>query len=275
VSALNSMKSIIPKILFISPNYSIWNPPRDGPTRRIHNIIFFLRKYFELLTLEQDQYKTTQNSSNKYYFNSMKEISVKPYTLGSYFADLNPSYLLTLLKIIKFEKPDLILVSQPIGVASAKILSKLFKSKTGKESKVIYSSHNVEKKYAKMVVYQNKNIPLLFKIFHIIYFSIIEYVSLISADYVFSVSHQNKKEFSNIYPIPLERIFVIQSGFNLTSGTLKVKNKNKKDRFIRIVFHGTYDAYRAFHNKEAVDIIINEISTTTKKTSNLWALLKI
>jgi glycosyltransferase involved in cell wall biosynthesis len=231
--------------------------PKAGNEIRVYHLIKQLVKENEIITLESNEYrKTNMPLPVKRYF--VNPLVVKNIHFGTFFADLNPSYVLSLCKILKSEKPELIHVSYPRGVVVAKILTKLM----SKDIIVIYEAHDVEAKRSYEITLRDRREPILKRWIAYIYSLMIEKISCKLADHIIAVSREEANEFIRRYSIKKEKISVVTTGTIISDlksyDKLKCRRKLGLNRDnIVIMFHGAYSYYP---NMEAIKLIKDYIA---------------
>ena len=231
--------------------------PGRGDSYRVFSLVFPLSKYCELILLEEKRTKISYDERYKifkrvYFYNPFHISSL---SLGSFFADLNPSYWLSMLRIIEKERPDIIQITHPIGIPSAKLIARLI----DKRIKVVYDAHNIEAEMGD--IYAHPKFSTIKRWVISKYFPLIEKISVTFTDHIISVSKLDRDQFIERYGISGEKISVIPIGTVLPEIS-KVKQKFREESKITILFHGTY-----YHppNKEAVDIILRKIAPKIKQ----------
>ncbi|MHA1832388.1 MAG: glycosyltransferase family 4 protein [Candidatus Baldrarchaeia archaeon] len=244
------------RILAVFLNGDIFHP-KAGNEIRVHNLIKQLVKEDEIITLESDEYEKTNAPL------PVKRCFVNPLVVGNtrfgtFFADLNPSYILSLCKILKSEKPELIHISYPRGIAAARILKKLM----GKDFIIVYEAQDVEAKRTYEITLRARMESILKRWVAFIYSLAIEKISCKLADHVIAVSREEANEFIRRYSIKKEKISVVPTGTlisNLESyDRLRCRRKLGLDGDnIVIMFHGTYSYYP---NREAIKLIKDYIA---------------
>lgn len=238
------------KILTVFSHGNIF-APKGGNETRVNHIINQLSKKNAILTLESEEYENEVNVAfvgERYFFNPF---ILKNIHFGIFFADLNPSYILILHKIIKEKKPDIVHISYPQGLSIAKILTKLNKKW---HYIIVYEAHDVEAKRFYQVTLKDQDISIIKRWVIFIYGSIIERISCRLANHIITVSDEDRGEFIRRYSIDRKKITVIPIG--TTNPNLKSYNKIEckeklglnEDKTI-ILFHGVYNYYP---NKEGI-----------------------
>lgn len=175
---------------------------------------------------------------------------------GGLFLDLNPTYHAILVKNTKLNGGNVsIVLTGPLGIAGAFITSVL---SGGKNIQIVYDAHNVEKERLAQKSIAKSKLSAPFFVTKVI-FLVSEFLATKLADYILSVSWEDKRKFMELYRVPPERIVVVPS--NISSAPLvdrlTVPKLRKKLGRPVCVFHGTYNY---LPNKEAVDTIIREIA---------------
>ncbi len=232
--------------------------PKAGNESRMQNVVKQLSKKNKIFTLESTEYKNELNTSfveKRYFFNPF---ILKNIHFGTFFADLNPSYIFKLYKIIKENKPDMIHISYPQGLFVAKVLTKFNKI----SPYIVYEAHDVEAKRLNDVVLTEQDVQAIKRWVSYLYGSMIERISCKLVDHIITVSEKDKDEFIKRYSLDKNKITVIPTGTvnpdlkNYNKINCKKKLGVTEDKAI-ILFHGVYDYYP---NKEAVKLITKYIA---------------
>lgn len=247
-------------ILIISPHTKVKlkTAPTEGVESRISTIAKTLLNKSDIIIIEPSDLKEANEQSYKrHYFYAFNFIKIKNMRLGSYFLSLNPFYQLTLFRVLKKYKPSIVLISQPWGsfftwVAVRKIFNY--------NSKLVHDSHNVEGKYAKIIM-KDKSIPKVIKLFYAFTITWIERMALSYSDLTLAISQDNKNVFVNEYRVPPEKIRALPPIVNMKTTSNKNKLRKPKGQ-IWAVFHGIY---RTVQNREAIDLILNKIAPQCSK----------
>ena len=244
------------KVLVVFLNGNIFKP-KAGNETRIYHIVRQLCKYNEVITLESSVYKKEVCNlpvKARYFVNP---IVIKGIRFGTFFAALNPSYILTLLKVLRKERPELLHVSYPFAVFITKALTKILH-----KGIVVYEAHDVEVKRSREVILKDPSFSFLKKWISYVYTYITEKLACMFADYIITVSREDADYFIKHFSVKKEKISVISTGTLVMD--LEKYNKTKcreklglsKDSII-IVFHG---AYKYYPNAEAIKLITNYIA---------------
>lgn len=256
------------KILMTS-NHGNTFCPKEGADIRKNRLTLALAKENDVVVLESDRYiadktKVPLNISIEYYHEYF--IFGKPL---SFLLDFNPSFISKLYNLLKQNHIDIIQISFPYGFLATKLC--LWRLK--KEIPVIYDAHNVERYMAKQISRPERSSLVSF--FLALCVPILEWLVVKLADYIISVSDNDRLDFINEYTLNESRVKVIPSGTTIRNRG-KICNKvilkeeigisNKKV----ILFHGTY-SYPP--NREAFDLIIDYIAPKVKTADDVIFLL--
>jgi len=254
------------RIIIVSPHTKVelTQTPTEGIQHRVVSIVkMFLNKIkgAEVTIVEPKDLKEdieSETNIKRVYFEAFSFIKIKVMRLGSYFLNLNPFYLVTLARLLKSTKPDIILVDNIEGTFSTYMLSK----KVLKLNPTILQiSHNVESEYIKFAL-KDVPIPKILKWFFVFTRTVMESLSLKYSDYVLAISRENKKMFISKYKISPEKIVVVPPRID---ARLRTKTVKKSKNQIWAVFHGIY---RTIQNREAIEIIKNMLAKRFKKYKN-------
>jgi len=242
--------------------------PQAGFSYRIYSLAFALHKYCELILLEEKHEVAIQNESRYkifkcvYFYNPFRILNT---SFGSFFADLNPTYYHSIFRIIEREKPDIIQISFPYGIFSARLINTL----RGK-ARIVYDAHNVEADMVKIYM-NNPNTPLPKKLIIAGMTPFIEKLAVSSADHIITISELDRQRFIERYGISGDKISVIPVGVSLPDLQVFNSNREKENSEITILFHGSYNY---FPNREAVNVILNKIAPEImKKHKNVIFIL--
>lgn len=252
-------------ILIISPHTKVHlkKDPTEGVESRVSSIAKTLQDEGEVIIIEPcDLKEIEEENSSRYYFYAFDFIKIKNMRLGSYFLSLNPFYNVALAKTLKKYKPSIIVISQPWGLFSTwLIVRKVFKYK----SQIIHDSHNVESRYAQIIMKDN-TIPKVIKLFYLSTIKWIEKMAVKYADLTLAISYENKRVFVDEYKAISEKIKVVPPTLNVKERTNAETRLKKDKRQIWAVFHGIY---RTVQNREAIELIVNKIAPQFRKYKNL------
>lgn len=251
------------KIVIVFPHGNIVTP-KAGNESRVHQIAKQLSKENEILTLESKEYKnevTGAFASKRYFFNPF---ILKTIHFGAFFTDFNPDYILQLYKIVKENNPEVIHVSYPQGLPTAKTLTNWNKKR---HPIIIYDAHDIDAKRHSQVTLKEQDISIMKRGVMYLYGAIIERISCRLANHIIAVSDVDKDEFIRRYSIDRTKITVIPTG--TTNPNLKSYNKIEcreklglnEDKVI-ILFHGVYQYYP---NREGIRRIKDYIAPNVYK----------
>ncbi|MFX1257030.1 MAG: glycosyltransferase family 4 protein [Promethearchaeota archaeon] len=259
------------KILIIYPHGNALNP-HSGAEVRIWNLITALtNQKINISVLHSNKSKGFEDKNLKkkvkvYYY---RELSLKGVP-DWYISDLNPFFMLKLLKIIRRNKIDIIQVEFPWGFLIIKLLAR-------KNTFLIYDSLGVESEFIKIAM-KNPNFPLIFKPFAKILTRFYEKLVCKFANVIINVSNVDRNYYIKKYQIKKNKTILIQipSSINIANKTynknLMIKCREKLnlpiDKTI-VIFHGGI-----LHppNKEAFDLIDTFISPNIKDPNILFVI---
>ena len=245
------------KILVISTGCG-FNRPNSGDHNRFFNIASQLAKGFQIIIIQPYHNKDAKDILLKnikvQYFNSR----IFGITSGI-LADLNPSFILLLLNILKKRDIHLIQISHPPGIFISRFLSIILDLNI----KIIYDAHNVDSESVKqnnLLISNSTSFFDFVKIkFTIYYVIIIERFAVKFCDNIITVSDNDKFKFINKFHKNPEFLTTIPNGVDIASidSTVSRNNKETNKSVIEIVFHGSCSQGA---NMFAHELIINYIA---------------
>ena len=241
--------------------------PQAGNESRLHNLVKQLSKKNTIFTLESGEYKneSTFFVDKRFFFNPF---IIRNNRFGTFFANLNPSYIYKLYKIMNEKMPHVIHVSYPHGLLMAKIVKGLFRNSN---SLLVYESHNVESKKLLSVAKKEKGANFLKNWVSYIYTSLMERTACKLSDLVITVSEIDKKDLAKLYSLSEEKIIVVPNSTKIIDLT-RYNKLNSKQKLgistdkLTLLFHGTYDHYP---NKEAINLIKEQIAPSIKEYKDI------
>ncbi len=254
------------KIFLISASTEILSSPIGGGGARVHNLAKEILKFADnAVVLVSDIFYSKERKKLGSFPNVLALEFFKTKflgtTIGRGFLDMNPSYLITFSKLLKLEDPNIVQISFPYGIFSAKLLLSIF----NKNAKIIYDAHNVEAEIAEAMLKSSTNLKEILAHYIGKFF---EFFAIRSADYIICTSSNDKKKFIRKYKLPAERILVVPSGAYVSERAPKIKRENLKG--INIVFHGSF--LYSF-NREALYFISTQISPKFEKLRDVKFLI--
>ncbi|NJE06964.1 glycosyltransferase [Thermococcus sp. M39] len=255
------------KVFLISPSTEILSNPKGGGGTRVHNLAQEILKFVDnAVILVSDIFYNEEKGKLGEFPNvsTLKFFKTKflGTTIGREFLDMNLSYLITLSKLLKSENPDIIQISFPYGIFSAKLLLNIFNKKN---TKVIYDAHNVEAEVAESMLKSSNNLKEVIAHYLGKFF---EVFAVRFADYIICTNSKDKKKFVKRYKVNPEKVFVIPSGVHVFKKSSEIEKKDPK--CINIIFHGSF--LYSF-NKEALYYILTYIAPKFEKLKNVKFLI--
>ena len=242
-------------ILAIPTTYG-FSKPVSGGQNRFSNLIIYLKKNGNKITILETHHLVDSQDQKIAKIYSYKDIKLFNRTL-TIFRDINISFILEILKILKKEKIDLIQITHPSGILAVKIIAKIIQSKII----IIYDAHNVESNF---VVETFANNPKYSKLERLIIPKYTKFLEKIVCKYIVdhttSVSDDDREIFIKKYKLNREKVTVIPSGAHI----LDLPDKQCEDDVKRgisidsdkivIFFHGLFshpsnkDAFKTIEN---------------------------
>ena len=246
-------------VLVVKPTGNALNPFAGAETRIWIINSAFIKHNFKLSILHsiksrgfEDEY--LKKRSKVYYYKDLNLFGISDW----YLTDLNPFYIIKLIKIIRKENLDVIQLERPWGFLILKLLSK-------KHTILIYDSQLVEGEYIKTVIME-QNSPKIFRPFIKFFAKFYEKLVVRLANVVFALSEDDRDYYAKNYRVKKEKIKVIQTPSaikpnpQLKIGNLKIECRNKLGLPLNktiAMFHGGFSHQP---NQEAADLIVNFIS---------------
>ena len=256
--------------ILVTSNHGNTFCPKEGGDIRKNKLTLGLMKENDVIVLESDRYicdrrEVPSTILVEYYHEYF--LFGKPL---SFLLDFNPSFVFKLYNLLKRDHIDIIQISFPYGFLATKLCLWLLK----KRVLVVYDAHNVEKYTAKQMLRLGRSSAVFF--FLAFYIPILEWLAVkLTADYIISVSDEDRLNFIREYNLSEDKVKVIPSGTTIrdwddphNKEILKAKMGIYNAKVI--LFHGTY-SYPP--NKEAYDLIVNYIAPQTKTADNVIYLL--
>jgi hypothetical protein len=187
-----------------------------------------------------------------------------------YLSDFNPFFIITLFKIIRRQKFDIIQIEFPWGFLITKFLKK-------RKTTLIYDSHGIESEFLKIAT-KNPKFPKIFRPFAEIFGKVYEKIVCKLSNVIINLSEIDRNHYINKYKIDQRKTILIQTPSNLNhqielrTDLLKIEKRKKLglpiDKTI-VIFHG---AYPHPPNREAFDIIENFISPNINNSEVVFVL---
>lgn len=239
-------------ILYIL-NFAGLNKPKTGAQNRFFNLTEQLKRNNNIFVLESRDFIDSNDLviGNVYYYDDLK---ILRYTL-SIFRDINISYILYLIWLLKKERIDIILISHPNGSIAVKLITKLIR----KEIPIIYDAHNVESNFIKESMIENSLLKKIIKKVMVIYIYFLEsFTSKYIFNHIISVSNCERDIFIHKYNLYEKKVSVIPSGCVIRKKSIrdidkiKIREKYGLNNKIIVFFHGLYSH---FPNRESMELI--------------------
>ncbi len=259
------------KVLIIYPHGNALST-RAGSETRVWNIVSCLVKNnFDVFILHSINSKGLEDPYLKekchvYYY---REISILK-APDLYLTDLNPFFVIKLIKLIRKQKFDVIQITNPWGFVMLKLLVR-------RKTYLIFDSHGVEGEFIKIAL-KNPMFPMIFKPFAGSFTKLYEKLTCKFTDLIINVSELDREHYIKNYNIKESKAITIQIPSSIkrkevnNRDILKLKSREKlglpKEKTI-IIFHG---AETHLPNKEAFSLIKNFIAPNIKKKDILFVL---
>lgn len=175
----------------------------------------------------------------------------------SAFADLNPFFVVRLMRILREMNPDVIHVEFPWGVTAVKAICRLLR----KDTLVVYSSQNVQRalqrdlhRYYRSSDHASTQDIIISGIISA-HARVVERLALRLSDLVLTVSDDDKLVFIDRYGLDPDKLEVVPNGVDLAKVDKSRRNRSgfglREDSTV-VVFHGSYD-YPP--NRQAIETI--------------------
>ena len=245
-------------ILSIPIFYGLSEPSHGGQNRYSHLIQQLAKRGNHIIVLEPQEF---------FDFDDLKLATI--YTYPNYrvfhrgwnlLKDLDIWFVSKLVRIMRYERVDLITIEYPSGAFAVKLATLLTKTNVP----IVYSPHNVESDFVREVIQQVDQFSPFERKIMLPYMTAIEKLTAkYLADRIAAVSDEDKNRFCGKYGLDTEKVAVIPSGCEL-SNPLDQKTKERfraemgleADSLI-VVFHGSYSHPP---NKQAIEAIVNYIA---------------
>lgn len=258
------------KILSIPTTHGLFKP-KIGAQNRFNNLIKGLIEEDKVVLLESEDFLVHNGNypCKTYHYKDIK-LSGRNLTI---LRDFNFDFFLKILKILKNEEIDMVQITHPSGIPLIK-LAGLF---SRKKFILVYDAYDVQSIFIKEVFADDLNYNKIEKFFMKVYNNFLEtIICKYLADYITSVSEEERNILIEKYSLNKEKITVIPSGCNVTniSNIKKEKDTIKKQlgidtEKIILFFHG---AYMHPANKEAIEIIKNNISPKFRNSDCIFLI---
>lgn len=250
-------------ILCIPTGYGI-SKPIIGGQNRFSNLIKGLRKREnKIVVLEPKTFMDpNDNKIAKIYpcndyrlFNRRLNV----------FRDIDVSFILRIVEILKKEKVDLIQMTYPCGILATKLITKIMR----KRIPIVYDAHNVEYNRAMEIFARDPRRSRLERLLFPRYIGFLEkLVCRYASNHITSVSDEEKEIFIKRYKLNKQKVSVIPNGCHIPT-LLDRESRNSvreeigidSDRII-VFFHGSF-SYPP--NKDAFETIENYIAPKSEK----------
>lgn len=247
-------------ILAIPSSYGLSKPISGGQNRFLNLAMGLKKGGNNIVVLEsQNVIHPNDNTVAKMYY--YRDYKFKNVILGL-FRDMNISFILNLFRILKDEDIDLIQISTPFGILSAKLMIEL----TRKKIPIVYDAHDVQAIHAIDLYAKNPNYSNIIKVImpkYVLFFETI--VCRYASDHIISVSNEERVIFIKKYKLKTEKVDVIPSGCHISPISNRTAYHMSREKFginpdkIIVLFHGSF-----FHppNKDAFERIDKYIAPT-------------
>jgi len=258
-------------VLVIYPHGNALNP-QAGAESRIWMVNYALVKHnFNVSILHSIRsigYEDPElkNRCKTYYYKDLNFFGFSDF----YLSDLNPFFILSLFKLIRKQKFDVIQIEFPWGFLITKFLKK-------KKTLLIYDSHGVESEFLKIAT-KNPKFPKIFKPFAEIFGKLYEKIVCKLSDVIVSLSNIDRSHYIKKYKIERNKTILIQTPstlnrqIELRTDALKIEKRKELglplDKTI-VIFHGGLPHPP---NQEAFDVIENFISPNINNSEIIFVL---
>lgn len=238
------------EILYVYPRYGdARDPTAGGAENRTAHLLAETASEYEvtLLQAESESPAEVDAACENHVFTPLTPM---------FLTDLNPVYVLRLLRLLRRTEYDIIQVESLGGILAAVLISALLRQQTT----VVYGSHNVESERVEDVI--NPEIPLYKRVAAPTVIPVLEQLAVHYADYVIAVSERDRDTFCARYAITPASVFVIPSGTEIRAVETLADRQAVRSQYgiadedLCLVFHGTYGNYA---NREALSHIRSKL----------------
>jgi glycosyltransferase involved in cell wall biosynthesis len=258
-------------ILLVYPHNNALNPRAGVDTRTWNLVSILLKNDYNISILHSVSARGNEDEAlkqrcNVYYYKDLFLLGISDW----YFSDLNPFFILKILKITRKHKIDVIIIEFPWGFFSTKFFSK-------KNSTIIFDSAGVESEFMEIAA-QHPKFPLFLKPFMKIYTKLYEKLVCKLTNVIINVSDVDRQYYIDNYKINRNKTIKIQTPSSIVlhdatrTDDLKVKYRNilglPKNKVI-VIFHGGLPHPP---NQEAFDLIENYIAPNINNSDILFVL---
>lgn len=258
-------------ILFIL-NFSGILKPKIGCQNRIFNLMTQINKRDNnSIILEPVDFNDPDDKKfgSVYNYNDLKLFS-RAVPLSK---DINLNFIRKIWKIIKMDKPDVVLASHPTGIIIIKLMILLSREKIS----LIYDAHNVESEFTKEIFTNNNQYSKVEQFIIPFYVKILETIACkYLVDHITSVSRDDRDVFIKKYKLDKNKVSVLPSGCHISNSISKKEKKDIKKKMgidpscKVIIFHGSYSHPP---NEEAFKLIKEYIAPKFENVNNVLFLL--
>lgn len=159
------------------------------------------------------------------------------------FRDLNPFFLLTVFRIIRRERIDLVQITHPAGILTVWLTLRIMRKRTP----IVYDAYDVSYDFLKENLLNNPNYNWFERKAAISLVGLLERVSCRHlVDHITSVSEKDRKAFGGAYKLDPNKITVIPSGSPFVEAIdFEDRASLRKDLGVAengslVVFHGSF-----------------------------------
>lgn len=233
-------------------------PTIDGAARRVMEMSLSLTNVgVSVILLHAGKSKVLENGLQIYNFSALENFPLTrgflwSRALDAYLALGNTSLYLTLTRVIRKMKIDILQIEGPLSIFQAKLMSIL-----NDKLKVVYDAHNVESLATRF----SSSIPSMWP-----FVTLLEKIATKNSNAVFCVSKLDQATMSRIYCLPPSKTFIIPNGIYTSRFRFDSKERIKRRLSVNadtkiVFFHGSL-GWKP--NLEAAQTIIESIAPKFK-----------
>lgn len=241
------------------PIFTGLSRPHSGGQHRTRAIVEQLRRFgHENLVLENASFYAPEDDrlARVYCYNELQAFGL---SLGL-LRDLNPSFTMSLMRVLMRHRVDVIQVGHPSGAIAVRVLQLLCHNK----APIVYDAHNVDFELMRETMLHESQYPRLVRRIAVAYTRLLErFLVRHLAEAIVAVSQRDAAILLRTYGVEPGRVSEIPSGCYLHPLLDDAERRRVREELgipegkVVVVFHGLFTY---FPNTEAFRIIREEIA---------------